>query len=189
LKIYLPEGKWYDLFNDNVLEAGKHIVSAPKDKLPVFVKAGGMLLMQSLTQNADEAHSGVLELHVYAGSEGSKIHFYDDDGLTYDYENGAFANREIKLSNNSLEIGGQIGEYNSSFEQIKIYWHGFSPKMKVKQNGLDVLISKEDYLFVNPISNFDPFEKQGKNDKMVSDLAFSVLALKAKSVINLKIEA
>jgi len=50
-RIYFPEGTWYDLYTDS-LQAGKQakVVPLNLNKLPVYVKGGSIIPMQSLVQ-------------------------------------------------------------------------------------------------------------------------------------------
>ncbi|MDX5479595.1 MAG: glycoside hydrolase family 31, partial [Cyclobacteriaceae bacterium] len=84
-KVYLPEGDWYYLY-DSKFHAGHQVIyqDCPINYLPVFVKAGSIIALQSPISHTAESHDGTLEIHVYAGKNGSSYFHYEDDGNTLD---------------------------------------------------------------------------------------------------------
>jgi len=126
-KLYLPAGRWYDFYTDQRLDGGKEILwEAPPDKLPIFVRAGSVIPMQQPVSCADQLPAGPLELHVYADPEMETLFtYYEDDGITWDYQEGAFFRRDIRLTPDELVLEPAVGDYASRFKQIKVNFHGF----------------------------------------------------------------
>ncbi|RUS47876.1 DUF5110 domain-containing protein [Cohnella sp. AR92] len=94
--VYLPEGVWYDYWTGEKHEGGRSILAeTPLETMPVYVRAGAIIPEQSLTQHANERPEGSTKLRVYSGGTGS-FSLYEDDGLTYAYESGAFRLREFE---------------------------------------------------------------------------------------------
>jgi alpha-glucosidase len=87
--------QWYRLSNDKEYTAGSQFVPSPLDDLPVFVKAGGIVPMQSVVQNTKEKGDGILYLHVWKGNGKTSFVYYEDDGETYNYEKNLFYKRAI----------------------------------------------------------------------------------------------
>ncbi|MEP2348129.1 MAG: glycoside hydrolase family 31 protein, partial [Algoriphagus sp.] len=99
LKVYLPVGDWYYFFNDQAHSGGQVIYQdCPLNNLPVFVKAGSILALQSDVAHSSAKHDGILRIHVYAGSEGSEYLHYEDDGVSFDFESGVYHERLISYS-------------------------------------------------------------------------------------------
>lgn len=174
VKVYLPEGLWYDLFTDEAFEGGaEYILECENDTIPVFVRAGAILTMQSAVQHTAESHEGILELHIYAGDDGVFTH-YEDDGESYNYEKGAFLERELSFNseNGSLNIDKCEGSYASDFNTIRLYLHGWEDLESVEMNGETLAIMEEDYYFVKPISNFDPYINSIDDSKVVKHLKY-----------------
>lgn len=184
-KMYLPQGGWYDLFNDTYYAGSQEIfMEISKDKLPLFVKAGGILVMQSPISHTGEKPSEVLELHLYQGEQGSSYVYYEDDGETYAYENQEYYKRTIQFdpSTNTLNLEAVEGTFESKFTLIKIFFHGFDPGTLspiLDANTLEVSI--ESYYFVQPISNFDPYEYAEDFSKVVRNLPSVTVALKKEA--------
>jgi len=87
---YLPGGTgWYDFWTGGFYEGGRTVTAeAGIDIIPVFVKSGSMLFMQETTQYAME-DAGAMEVRIYGGADASCA-FYNDDGVSYDYNKGRF---------------------------------------------------------------------------------------------------
>jgi alpha-glucosidase len=111
----LPLGPWYDYWSGKRLDGGSQItVDAPLDRIPVFVKAGAIIPTQQVLQYSDQAPIDPLTLSVYVG-QGRSEEFYEDDGVSFGYENGVFAKRTVQLSKSNssllLSLGATSGTY------------------------------------------------------------------------------
>lgn len=95
-RVILPIGKWFDFYTGCYAGDGEVItVTAGLDKIPVFVKDGGIIPMMPPLLHAPKAGEKInLEIRYYGTAPGSYL-LYDDDGETFDYEKGAFSWRKI----------------------------------------------------------------------------------------------
>jgi alpha-glucosidase (family GH31 glycosyl hydrolase) len=96
--VILPEGKWYDFFTGEFVGGGEIITVTPGlNKIPVYVKEGGIIPMMAPLTKAPESKEKVdLTIKVY-GNSPSTYMLYDDDGTTFDFEKGHYSWREIKI--------------------------------------------------------------------------------------------
>lgn len=147
-KVYLPEGKWYDLFNDKQYNGNQTILTeAPLEKLPLFVKAGSIIPMQKLVETTRENPGDTLFLHIFKGTKENSFVYYEDDGVSYEYEKNEFYKRTIRYNpaKNSVEFGSKEGNYTSKFKVVCMVLHGFNvnelQNFKVNNSSLKV---KED---------------------------------------------
>lgn len=106
-KVILPKGKWYDFYTGAYVGDGEIITVTPGlDKIPVYVKNGGIIPMMPAMLHAPKKGQRVdLEIRVY-GDKAGTYQLYDDDGVSLDYEKGAFDWRSItvfKNKNGNLE--------------------------------------------------------------------------------------
>ncbi|MGH7587202.1 MAG: TIM-barrel domain-containing protein, partial [Gemmatimonadota bacterium] len=97
-EVYLPEGRWLDLATEKVYDGGRTVtVDAPLDRIPMFLRAGGILPMQDVVQHlgtgaaGEDAVAGTrkLVLEVFPAG-GGEFELYEDDGLSFDYRDGEY---------------------------------------------------------------------------------------------------
>lgn len=100
--VYLPPGQWYDYFRGTRLEGGKTISEAVdavswKD-IPLFVQAGSIVATTPVTDYVDQTPAQEVTLDVFTGQRNAKFVYYDDDGISYDYEVGNYYRQPIEAS-------------------------------------------------------------------------------------------
>ncbi len=97
-KIVLPKGRWYDFYTGAFAGDGQVITVTPGlDKIPVYVKDGGIIPMMKPMLHAPLPGEKVDLTVRYYGEKPGKYMLYDDDGETYNYEKGDYSWREIKV--------------------------------------------------------------------------------------------
>jgi alpha-glucosidase len=104
--VYLPAGLWHDFWSGEVHGGGRHIVrETPLDIIPLYVKAGSILPLDKW-QAEDVSCSGQasLEMHCYAGQEGS-YRLYIDDGESYNYRQGEYSEVEFSMTGDPVNPG------------------------------------------------------------------------------------
>jgi alpha-glucosidase len=137
-KVYLPEGVWYRL-SSGILYKGKSevTVDAPLDDLPVFVKASAIIPMQSDIQYTAQKPSSTMELHIYNGDKASSFAYYEDDGLTYQFEQGQYFQRIFTFDpgRKMIIFSKPEGTFVSKFTSIRLVLHSFEDLMTIRANG------------------------------------------------------
>jgi alpha-D-xyloside xylohydrolase len=112
--VYLPAGtEWYDFWTGTAAAGGQTIEApAPFDAIPLQVRAGSILPFGPELQYTGEKPADPVTLLVYAGADGA-FTLYDDDGLTYGYEKGAFATIPLRWDDaaQTLTLGRREGAY------------------------------------------------------------------------------
>lgn len=90
--VYLPAGTdWYDAATGRRYTGGQEVtVPAPRERLPLFVRAGAIVPMGPLVQSTGENLQGPLTVHVFAGADGA-FSLYEDQGEDMGYQQGQFA--------------------------------------------------------------------------------------------------
>lgn len=91
-KLYLPKGQWVDFNHPSRIEEGGQWITqnAPLDETPIWVKAGSIIPTMPVMQYIHENPDYPVILDVYPHPEAGQtadFELYEDDGLTYDYEN------------------------------------------------------------------------------------------------------
>lgn len=170
MKVYLPESTWYHLFDDKTYPCGESMIECPVDKLPVFVKASSILVMNGSDLQSTKEKSDVLEVHVYEGSDNNSYVRYEDDGETFDYEKGAYCTQAFHFhpSERTFVIEACKGSYTSTFKKYTVYLHGFTDLTKVVVNGKEKTLQKHDYRFLQALRSFDPVGSVNEGYKITS---------------------
>jgi alpha-D-xyloside xylohydrolase len=86
--------------------------ATPYESLPVYVRAGSVIPIGPELEHTGEKPADPLTLWVYPGADGA-FELYDDDGVTYDYQRGAFATIPLHWdeARGTLTIGARSGSF------------------------------------------------------------------------------
>lgn len=129
--IYLPKGRWIDYWSGETFESdGKwHNASWPETVGgPLFVKAGAIIAMTAANDSISLNEQELMILDCYPkGNTCTEI--YEDDGESFEYENGRYALTQVRCVDSDNEvlihIGQAVGEYtgkpNKKARLIKIH--------------------------------------------------------------------
>lgn len=98
-KVVLPNGKWFDFYTGDLAGEGEVISVTPGlEKIPVFVKDGGIIPLTDPKLHAPaKGEKYNLEIRHYGEKSGEYL-LYDDDGVSFDYENGDFSWRKLSVT-------------------------------------------------------------------------------------------
>jgi alpha-glucosidase len=108
------------------------------------VKGGSIIPMQSSIQFTSEKPNETLEIHVYKGSSGEPFYLYEDDGVTYTFEDGAYYQRSMQLfdSANRLVLSKVEGSFESKYTFLRFVFHGFGDQItKLNVNNKPMKVS------------------------------------------------
>jgi alpha-glucosidase len=136
--VYLPQGNWVNFWTDATYSGGTSVtIPVSLDSIPVLVKQGAIIPRQPViqyinnypvTQNTNNAVVPVT-FHVYGGANGS-FDYFDDDGVTYDYEKGQYRNivytHTSSASDEQVAIGAGTGSYTQTDSNGTFVFHGIS---------------------------------------------------------------
>ena len=128
-EIYFPAANgWYDLYSGKYTEGGQKIsVDAPYERMPLFVKEGSIVPFGPEIQYTGEKQADVITLYVYTGKN-AEFTLYEDEGINYNYEKGAFSTIQFKYDEPSgkLTIGDATGSFDGMLKSrtFNIVWVG-----------------------------------------------------------------
>lgn len=124
-KVILPTGKWYDFYTGEFVGGGNVItVTPPLDRIPLYVKDGGMIpMMPAVNRISTMKNNIALEIRHY-GKSPSTAMLYDDDGETYNYEKGQFLWQKLQVEKETDgKLSGKIsktkGTYKTNYGSVK----------------------------------------------------------------------
>ncbi|MET3826338.1 alpha-D-xyloside xylohydrolase [Sphingomonas sp. PvP055] len=129
--VYLPvsEGGWYDFWTNEHRAGGRtHTVPVTLDRIPLHVRAGSILPLGPVGQSTARLLGGPLDLMVYPGRDGTAS-LYEDDGLSYRYEQGAAARMSLTWEQSAgvLAFGTRQGAYPGMTKRREIRVHVMRP--------------------------------------------------------------
>ncbi|EQB12825.1 glycoside hydrolase family 31 protein [Sphingobium lactosutens] len=111
--VYFPgQAIWYDFTTGQSYRGGTNAqVSAPFERMPVFVRAGAIIPMGPVTQYVNEKRDAPLTLAIYPGADG-EFSLYEDDGRSEQYKNGYFSRIAIRYDdkNGRVSLGQREGK-------------------------------------------------------------------------------
>jgi len=98
-EVVLPPGRWYDFYSGELAGEEEVITITPGlDHIPLFVKDGAIIpmLAEERTRMPEGEEKLDLEIRVYGNQAGS-FELYDDDGESFNYEQGEYSLTELKV--------------------------------------------------------------------------------------------
>lgn len=105
-KVVLPQGKWYDFYTGKLVGEGEVITVTPGKNIPVYVKEGGIIpMIPPIT--AIDGSKQPLEIRHYGEKPGT-YSLYDDDGVSYNYEQGEYTRIQIEVTIENGEKKGNV---------------------------------------------------------------------------------
>ncbi len=129
-QVYFPgTGTWYDFDTGEAHRGGSSAtVSAPIERMPLFVRAGAIVPTGPVTQYVDERRDAPLTVVVYTGANGS-FSLYEDDGRSTAYKQGAFSRIPIRYDERTrtVSFGAREGagwDGMPATRKLRVKWIG-----------------------------------------------------------------
>ena len=103
--IYLPEGYWLDYWKGEIYLGPRTIrYSASLDIIPIFVKDGSIIVLQDSQNYVGEKKIDRYDVMIFSKEKGGRFVIYEDDGLSYNFEDGIYTETEIIFDPDSISI-------------------------------------------------------------------------------------
>jgi alpha-glucosidase (family GH31 glycosyl hydrolase) len=197
--IYFPSGKWIDYWNGTVYEGPIMLndYTADLSKCPVFVKAGAIIPMYPEMLYDNQYPKDPVTFDIYPHGY-SSFELYEDDGITREHRNGAFAKTLIETEGpvfgNSgdviITIGESIGTYAGKPDLrsnlFEIHFHVKPDGVLLNEAGLNEYATLEELQLATDGWFYDPADKLGivhiKTQSLPLNTAFQVKFLTLTSV-------
>ena len=159
--VWLPEGRWTDIFNGRIYRGGGWVrMHRDIDSIPVLAPEGTIVPMYKNDRSNDLSLDQPLEVNIWRGN--GKYELYEDDGETKEYKNGklAITTFELKEYDDTLTLTVTPPE-NS---------HGLLPEkreMVIKFRDIvaeDIIITLENKPVSIELKNIIPTENEGREE-------------------------
>ncbi|HEY3378800.1 MAG TPA: TIM-barrel domain-containing protein [Armatimonadota bacterium] len=127
--VWLPAGDWFDFHTGERFGGGGMIsITGDLDKLPIFVRDGGIIpLMPALAHSPRAGESVPLEVRHYGNAPG-RLELFDDDGETFAYERGSYQWRTLEVTRADTGYTGSISPvpdgWLSAYGEVSWQWWG-----------------------------------------------------------------
>jgi len=96
--VYLPKGKWFNLWTHEVLNGeSEHNIAAPIDRMPLFVRAGSVIPEYPVMQYVGEIHIEEVLLNVYYSDYEVNSFLFEDHGDTFAYEQDIYSEKKFSV--------------------------------------------------------------------------------------------
>jgi alpha-glucosidase (family GH31 glycosyl hydrolase) len=105
--VWIANGSWYDFFTGEKYDEGTHIISCPLDRFPLLVKGGIPIPMQNYTKRMTTTPLNHVIVTCFPGEKGD-FSLYEDDGVSKEFENGAFLKTKLVYKNENGMITIEI---------------------------------------------------------------------------------
>lgn len=119
-RVYLPKGSWYNYWSQEVLQGGsEHLISAPLEEMPIFVRAGSIIPEYPVMQYVGEKKIDEVILNVYYTDGEVNSFLYEDHGDTFAYEQDIYSEKKfnVKGDASTLIIAQSVeGLYTPNYE-------------------------------------------------------------------------
>ena len=147
-KLYLPEGRWTNIFNGKIYDGGQEICAHSfLTEMPVFAKEGAIIPF-SEDQGNGAANPEKMLWRIYRGNNDFLL--YEDDGETNDYRDGdvSFTTVVQTYKDNRLTLtikDGQEAPYMPNSRQHTLLFGDIvnAKEVRVTVNGKEVSFEKE----------------------------------------------
>ena len=123
-RVYLPKGKWYNYWTNELVSGGKELyVATDYDQIPIFVKEGAIIPKYPVQQYVGEIEIDIVTLEVYYKVGKEKSVLFEDAQDGYDYNKGRYSLSTFTLRGKDKDLVIQQhkeGKYETTYKKFRI---------------------------------------------------------------------
>lgn len=118
VKIWLPEGQWYEFASGMTLAGGQTVTRYfALDEYPIYMKAGAVLPMYTDKVMNLNGNDETIVLNVFPGEASSEFNVYEDNGDDKAYQN-EFATTAISSVKSGSKLTVTIGQRKGTYKEM-----------------------------------------------------------------------
>lgn len=134
--VYLPAGEWTDWFSGKRYAGGRTIEHQADAKgwsdIPLYVREGAIIPLAPPMDYVGQHPLTELEVELFPAVHASRFDYYDDDGKTYGYEQGAYFLQSMQLQAQdgavSFALAAPQGSYKPALRSWLLKFHGHAAR-------------------------------------------------------------
>lgn len=139
-KLYLPEGYWLNIWDHKHYKGSQWIaIEAPLGQIPLFLRRGAIIPQWDAQNYVGEHENGEVEFSIFPG-ESSSYEYYEDDGISRKYKDGAYALTNIQVSEDKvgsvrISISKTYDRYDSKVKSYRLRLFATRLPAEISVNG------------------------------------------------------
>ncbi len=119
--MYMPKGRWIDYWSGKVhdMKEAKQVTERWPEGCGglLYVKAGAIIPMGQVKDFIGQSDDNIITLDIYPYKE-SSYELFEDDGESFDYEEGKYTTTDIHCKDNGKKAVITIGEREGGFDSM-----------------------------------------------------------------------
>ena len=131
-QVYLPAGTWTDWSSGKTYQGNQTITVATDakswDDIPLFIREGAIIPTQPTMDWTGEHPVTTVDVDVFPAAQASHFDYYDDDGASYDYAQGAYFLQRLATQRTgdtvSFSTAAAEGGYHPALRSYLVRVHG-----------------------------------------------------------------
>jgi len=129
-EVYFPEGRWYDFWDDTMIEGPADLLyPAPITRLPLWIRGGSIVPHEEPRMHTEEARGDTLFIDIYPDSTGTaEGRLYMDAEEGFSYQKGEYSLVRLTYSLDVLHIEMKHEGYSPPWENLQVGLHTGSRK-------------------------------------------------------------
>lgn len=103
--VYLPKGKWYNFWTNEVVSGGDEVeVPTPLETIPVFIKAGAVIPEYPVMQYVNEKPIEEVKLNIYYSDYEANSFLFEDHGESFAYEQDIYSEKKFVVNGDASSL-------------------------------------------------------------------------------------
>ena len=158
-KIYFPEGEWVGLELDrNIKGPASETFSVPLDTIPIFIRKGAIIPVSQHMSFIGENDNKTLQFEILPSDSPSDFEYYEDDGISLDYQKGEYLTIPVNAAKENEEIIVTIGKRTGAYKNMP------------SQRTINLILHFVDHLNIKSVSVNNENVKFEKECKFLGEL-------------------
>ena len=132
----MPPAEWTDYFRGQQYDGGKNIVYTvdpyARGDIPLFVRAAAILPTEDVQQYVGQRPGKRIYFDVFPAPTATSFVYYDNDGVTYAYENDVFYQQRLTTRDDGTVIhfdaAVPMATYAPALDAYKVRLHGIAAR-------------------------------------------------------------